>query len=287
MNREEILKLMQEKDWVPLIQKFKDNNIYTSIQEDSILKNIIESNFVTELISGNSFKNDSAYSYYLQQFYLLHKGDKFLFKLKEDDFRKLIQKIVSEYKQSGKLNDAYNYAKEFPDMEICSGVIEEFEKEQAKIVNHSQSNRISLKHNDEISTIDNTTSLFKSKQEYTFYRAVREVFQSYMVFPNVGMNAVIDFDSIKDRLTSKERNYYFMGLLDCVVIDQENNYKPIKFVELDSPEHDKEKQIENDKMKDKIVGLAGHKLFRIRGDDDREITENEFKSLIREIIKKE
>jgi len=107
-----------------------------------------------------------------------------------------------------------------------------------------------------------------------------------MVFPNIGMNAVIDFDAIKGELTSKERQYYFMGLIDFVVIDQEDNYKPIKFVELDSPEHDKEKQIENDKMKDKIVGLAGHKLFRIRGDENQKISQSEFISLIRENIEK-
>lgn len=284
MNREEILKLMQEKNWVPLIQKFKDNKIYDSIRNDTILLNIIENNFVTELITGNSFKDDSAYSYYLEQIYILHKGSKFRFELKENEFEKLIQKIVKEYYQTGRLAEAFNYAKEYPENEVCKEVIYEYEKQQAKIITHSQSSRINLKINDEISAVDFTTSIFKSKQEYTFYRAVREVFQSYMVFPNVGMNAVINFDSIEDKLTSKERNFFFMGLIDFVVIDQENEYKPIKFVELDSPHHDNEKQIENDKMKDKIIGLAGHKLFRIRGDNERKITDNEFKSLIREVI---
>lgn len=278
---------MQKKDWVSIIKKFSDNRIYDSIQADEILPVIIKQSFVTELISGNSFAKDAAYSYYLEQFYVLHKGDKFHFKLEESNFEKLIQKIVTEYNQSGRLAEAYNFANEFPENKICKEVINEYERQQAKIVNHSQSNKISLKQNDKISNVDNTTSLFKSKQEHTFYRAVREVFLSYMVFPNVGMNAVIDFDSIKENLTSKERQYYFMGLIDCVVIDQENDYKPIKFVELDSPGHDKERQIENDKMKDKIVGLAGHKLFRIRGDDNQVITESEFKSLIREKIKEE
>lgn len=285
MNREVILKLMQKKDWVSLIKKFSDNQIYDSIQADEILPAIIKQSFVTELISGNSFAKDAAYSYYLEQFYILHKGPKFHFKLENSNFEKLIQKIVIEYNQSGRLVDAYKYATECPENEVCKEIIKEHEKQQEKIVNHSQSNKISLKQNDGISRVDHTTSLFKSKQEYIFYKAVREAFQSYMVFPNVGMNAVIDFDSIKEQLTNKERQYYFMGLLDCVVIDQENDYKPIKFIELDSPEHDKEKQIENDKMKDKIVGLAGYKLFRIRGDDNQAITESEFKSLIREKIK--
>ena len=287
MNREEILKLMQKKDWVSLIKKFSNNQIYDSIQADEILPVIIKQNFVMELITGNSFANDAAYSFYLEQFYILHKGSKFHFQLEDSSFEKLIQKIVTEYNQSGRLTKAYNYAKEYPENEVCKGVINKYEKQKDRIINHSQSRKIRLKQNDKISNVDSTTSLFKSKQEYTFYRAVREVFQSYMVFPNVGINAIIDFDSIKEKLTSKERQYYFMGLIDCVVIDQENDYKPIKFVELDSPDHDKEKQIENDRMKDKIVGLAGHKLFRIRGSNNQIITENEFKALIREKIKEE
>ncbi len=286
MNREEILRLMQNKDWVSLIQKFKVNSIYDSIQDDIILLKIIEDNFVTELITGNSFRTDAAYSFYLEQFYLLHKGEKFKFKLKENDFEKLIQKIASEHYESGRLDIAVKYADEFPENTKCKRILEEYHKEQAKIIYHSQSHKITLKLNDKISEIDNTTSLFKSKQEYRFYKAVREVFQSYMVFPNVGINAVVDFDSIKSNLTDEERRFYFMGLIDCVVIDQEKDYKPIKFVELDSTTHDNEKQQKNDRMKDKIIGLAGHRLYRIRT-ANQEISENDFKSLIREKIRDE
>jgi len=144
MNREEVLKLMQKKDWVSLIKKFSDNQIYNSIQADEILPAIIKQNFITELISGNSFAKDSAYSFYLEKFYFLHKGSKFHFKLEESNFEKLIQKIVTEYNQSGRLKEAYNYAKESPENEVCKEVINEYEKQQSKIVNHSQSNRISL-----------------------------------------------------------------------------------------------------------------------------------------------
>jgi len=286
LNREEILKLMQKKDWVSLIQKFKNNEIYNLIQNDEMLPKIIENNFVNELIIGNSFAQESAYPYYLEQFYVLHKGDNFKFQLKESDFEKLIEKIVNEYYQDGKLENAFKYATEYPKNERCKKIIEEYETEQLKTIHHSQSNKITLKKNDEISKIDNTTSLFKSKQEYRFYRAVREVFQSFMVFPNVGINTVINFDTIKNELSQEERRFYFMGLIDCVVIDQENDYKPIKFVELDSITHDNKKQQNNDRMKDKIIGLAGHKLYRIRR-DSKEITENEFISLIRENIKED
>lgn len=55
--------------------------------------------------------NDPAYKYYLQNFFMLHKGDKFLFKLSDANFRKLIVKIV-EVEQE--LARAYDYAQLFP-----------------------------------------------------------------------------------------------------------------------------------------------------------------------------
>ena len=285
MNREEILKLIQSKSWVSIIENFKDNEIYDSINSDEIAKKIIDDVFINELISGNSFSKDSAYLFYLGQFYVLHKGNNFNFSLNESNFKKLVHKLSEEYYNSDNLKEAFNYAKEFPENEFCKKVIVEFEKNQAQFIGHTQQHKVSIKQNDNISRRDFSTSLFKSKQEYVFYRAVREVFQTYMVFPNVAMNAVIDWNSIKSNLNKQENSYFFKGLIDCVVIDQENDYKPIKFIELDSIYHDNKKQIEKDKMKDKIIGCSGHKLFRIRTKNEA-LTEDEFKVLIREAIDK-
>jgi hypothetical protein len=104
------------------------------------------------------------------------------------------------------------------------------------------------------------------------------------VIPNVALNAVISFDLIKKELSQNERKYFFGALLDCVVIDTENNYMPIKFIELDSPDHDKESQISKDKMKDHILAVAGQKLIRIRRKTHKD-DEKDFAKLIRETIK--
>jgi hypothetical protein len=69
-----------------------------------------------------------------------------------------------------------------------------------------------------------------------------------------------------------------------VIIDTEENYKPIKFFELDSFTHDNEKQIAKDKMKDNILAISGQKLFRIRRTTKKQ-NEEDFSKLIREIIK--
>jgi hypothetical protein len=283
LNREEVFRLIQNKSWISLIEKFKDNEINDDIQSDHIAKTIIEKHFIDELISGNSFSNDIAYTEYLSQFYILQKSTKFNFKLSESNFEKLIERLVDENYNKGDLNRAYNYATEFIENKKCKKIIIEYQKEQSRIIEHSQESEISLKQNSNISKVDSTISLFKSQQEYTFYLAVREVFQSYMVFPNVSLNAIIKFDLIKNRLNTNEASYFFRRLVDCVVIDQEENYKPIKFIELDSHYHDEKSQKIRDKMKDKIIGLSGHKLYRVRS-KNRVIEKEEFIKTIREVI---
>lgn len=284
MDREEIFALIQQNSWPQIIELFKINQIYNEIQSDGITKKIIQENFVNELIEGNSFSRDSAYKYYLEQFYLLHKAKQYDFKLNKSEFQKVVVKIVSEYKELDDLNNAYKYAQEMPDLDICKKIIEQYVQNFEDEVNHSQIDDIQIKLNHNIQDVDCTQSLFQSKQEYNFYKAVREVFQSYMVFPNVALNAIINFKLIKHDLNKDEKDFFFKGLIDCVVIDQENNYKPSKFIELDSIHHDTEDQKYRDKLKDSILSKAGHKLFRIRT-REKEIEEEQFKKLINEIIR--
>lgn len=226
-------------------------------------------------------KDDPAYSYYLQNFFILHDQKKYSFQLSQDNFRKLIVKIV-EIEQE--LAQAYKYALKFPDEPTCKKVIKEYQQNLPKVVRHSQERNLYVTENKNINNVDASISLFKSNQEYQFYRAVREVFQMYLVFPNVALNAVISYDLIKSNLSTEENKYFFSALLDCVVIDSENNYKPIKFIELDSPYHETETQIVKDKLKDSILAKAGQKLIRIRRTTFKE-DEKDFIKLIRDTIK--
>jgi very-short-patch-repair endonuclease len=85
-------------------------------------------------------------------------------------------------------------------------------------------------------------------------------------------------------MSAGEKTYFFKGLIDCVVIDAEDNFKPKRFFELDSVYHDSEIQIGKDKMKDNILAISGHKLYRIRRTSVKN-NEQDFTRLIREIIK--
>lgn len=280
-DREPVFQLVNKKDWQKLIEIFRLNENYSFISDDPILKPLIDQYFIDELLSTSSMNNDPAYEYYLQNFFALHKGDKYLFRLNEANFRKLIVKIV-EVEQE--LARAYDYALFFPNEEICTEIIRKFNEQQPKYIKHSQESELIVTENKDVSEINSSIGLFKSIQEYQFYKAVREVFQMFLVFPNVALSAVIDFNKIQHKLTKEEKSYFFKALIDCVVIDTENNYKPIKFIELDSLYHDTGVQKQKDSMKDKILAVAGQRLVRVRrvtykGD------EQDFIRLIRETLR--
>ncbi len=168
-------------------------------------------------------------------------------------------------------------------MPVSIELIRDYDRTQPKIVEHSQQRTIQVTVNNEVEPVDSTISLFKSKQEYNFYRAVREVYSTCLVFPNVAVTALVDFDQIKHFLDQNERSYFFKALVDCVVFDAENSFKPFKMLEFDSVYHDSEKQQANDRIKDKIMAKAGHKLIRIR--IKTVMSEQDLTRLIREVTR--
>ncbi|MEP7251290.1 MAG: DUF2726 domain-containing protein [Ginsengibacter sp.] len=281
IDRETIFQLVNKKNWQKLIDTFKLNDNYTFVSNDPVLKPLIDQYFIDELLSKSSMDQDPAYKYYLQTFFILHNGGKYSFKLSDNNFQKLIVKIVEVETE---LARAYDYALYFPEIEICKLTIEKFKEREPKFVKHSQDTELIVTENKNISEIDSSIGIFKSIQEYHFYKAIRDVFQMFLVFPNVALSAVIDFDKIKNELTSQEKTYFFKALIDCVVIDTEDNYKPKKFIELDSPYHDTEVQKEKDGMKDKIMAVAGQKLIRVRRVTYKE-DEKDFVRLIRETLR--
>ncbi|MFT2010641.1 DUF2726 domain-containing protein [Pontibacter sp. 13R65] len=282
-DREEVLQHIFKQEWQHLIELLKSNEVVEGISNDNIASTIVSENFINELLNGSSFVEDSDYPFFLSQFYNLHSGQKFKFSLDDKDYVRLVIKLVSVYSVQGDLDAAYGYAQLLPNEETCKKIILKFEKHITHETEHAQSDNIILRENKEISTVDLTISLFKSSQELTFFQAVRTAYQTYMVYPNVALSAVISWDAIADSLTKTERDYFFKALIDCVVIDQALNYKPIKFIELDSVYHDSKDQQHKDLMKDSIIAKAGHKLFRIRP-RYQAASELEFLQLIREKI---
>src|ERR1035437_3790630 len=180
VDTETVFKLVNKKDWQKLIEVFKDNNNYNFITTEAVLKPLIDKYFIDELLTNSSMKDDPAYKYYLQTFYMLHEHKKYSFQLSDDNFKKLIVKIVDVEEE---LSRAYDYALKFPEEPICKQAIEEYQESLPKVVRHSQERELYVTENKNIHDIDASIGIFKSPQEYQFYKAVREVFQMFLVIP--------------------------------------------------------------------------------------------------------
>jgi len=202
------------------------------------------------------------------------------YKLEETYRKKLICQIVR--RKADKLDEAYNYAKHYPKEKICETIITKYEKTKPKMIEHSQGHRISVTEKKEVSNVDYTINLFKSLQEIEFFLALKKIYDSYHIYPNVSISCLLNWQLLSDKLTVDEKKFFFNGIVDFVVFDQAENYKPIHFFELDSSYHDIEKQKKKDNLKDSIFAKAGVKIKRIRK-MDRDVTEQEFIKLIREL----
>lgn len=281
LNLEEVYQLMAQGKWSDLITLLHQH--HKEILADSSLENafkVFESEFTRNF---DELRKDENFEKNLRSLSLLHLGR--MYKLSDGTISKVTIELAKLSYEKGNFEEAYDYAKRFPNDEICANIIEKHEKALPKVVKHSQSQSIRVTENQDVVAADHTISLFKSNQEYDFFMAVREVFPMYIVYPNVALSTLMDFEKIKSSLSSEESEYFFKAVVDCVVFDQHRNYVPIYFFELDSSLHDSQKQITKDKYKDKVLAVSGKKLYRIR----KLATspgKNEFMKLVREVILK-
>lgn len=278
INQEEIYKLLQHEDWKSLIDVFYKRK--DLIKKDPLLIQSLETTLSVVTQKALELEDSLDFVDNLESILLLGAG-RFI-ELKEEQKEAITLAIVNGKKETN-ISYCYQYAKKYPENKMCKAVIIEYEKELPKEFNHSQVDNLYVTENKDIETKnDFRKSLFNSIQEVEFYLALKRVFDSYQVYPNVGLSSILDFDSLKDSLTTKERTFFFQTSVDFVVLEPFRNYYPIYFFEIDSIWHDTSKQIEKDKMKDKIFSVSGQKLIRIRKVDNS-IDEQEFEKLLHEI----
>jgi hypothetical protein len=181
------------------------------------------------------------------------------------------------------LHKTYKIAMNFPDDENCQTIIKDYENFILKKIPHSQSNIVQVIGNKNLESIDGRRSLFKSAQEKEFFNAVCDVYPQFIVYPNVAVSSVLNFERIKEFLSQSERKYFFMAVVDCVVFDYNQLFLPKYFFELDSLFHDSPAQSQKDKYKNNIFSAAGQKLYRIRqtGNNQKKV---DFTKLIKELL---
>lgn len=280
IDYEHIYKLTHRKQWSELLDLVHQYSKAAS--SDELVMGAVktfENEFFGDLEKGVESDN---IRFILEKLFLLDRGK--IYKLSEDRFCRIVVELVKIYSKQGRSKEAYDLAAKYcPKNEICAEIINLYEESFPKVIEHSQSQKIRVTENRNVASANYTTSLFKSNQELEFFMGVREVFQMFVVYPNVALSCVISFEKIQTSLSQEEKSFFFRGIIDCVVFDQHNNYKPTKFFELDSSYHDSIEQLQRDNIKDKILGLAGQKLYRMRKTSDNQGSK-EFMKLIREIV---
>ena len=281
---EEIDNLIKKNNWFDVINVIDKYFTYPSCLKNKSIVNsleIIKVKFLTDLENNLECANNQSV---LETIFELHRKRGIIHDLFSLHFIYIVSKLAKIHQKQGSIKIAYKYAKMFPGNSICDEIIKSYNESIPRVIEHSQSPKIQITENQNISDVDYTISLFRSKQEIDFYMAVRDFFQTYIIYPNVALSCVIDSKKIRSQTSKEEYNFFFKGIIDCVVFDQHNNYKPLWFFELDSSYHDAPEQKQKDEYKDNILSKAGHKLYRIRKIDNSQSKE-EFIQLIRELTR--
>lgn len=279
-DREIIYHWIYEKKWSELLNFVSENPEAAS--SDEVIQTGIRT-FVQQLMVEITDGSDSPdFSWYLEMVFMLHKVGKL--QVSDEDQKAVVVELVKRKQEN--LKEAYDLAQFYPTEEVCVTAIKRYLDSIPKVVRHSQTDKIHVTENNHISNVDYTIALFKSQQEYDFYLAVVQRFPNHAVYPNVALSCLVDLKQIEHQLMPEEKRFFYSGIVDCVVFDIVKMYKPIRFFELDSIYHDSPEQAAKDKYKDRILSLAGQKLYRIRK-VSKQVNQAEFFKLVHEVLQDE
>jgi hypothetical protein len=194
----------------------------------------------------------------LEKALLLHRAG--FLNLDPDQLDLLAETLV--IRNSARPAKAVQYARYRPEADACRGVLAQFEAAGPSA--HSGAASGTITEVEASNRIDGRRPLFRSKQEVTLYHAAQRVFSGQILVPNAALHTAIDFDAIKGVLTREERDVFFRVLVDLIVFDPEQGSRASHFIELDSPWHDDPEAKGRDRVKERMAGLAGCRVIRLR-----------------------
>ena len=105
--------------------------------------------------------------------------------------------------------------------------------------------------------------IFNSRQEYLIYSILLGLFPNHLVFPNMALQSVFQYDRMKALLPKNEFEYYLKAHVDICVVSTAT-YFPLLCFEVDSRFHDEDQQRVRDGYKDTIFKRGGVPLLRLR-----------------------
>jgi tetratricopeptide (TPR) repeat protein len=105
--------------------------------------------------------------------------------------------------------------------------------------------------------------IFNSKWEYTVYSTLIGLFPNHLVFPNMALQTVFQYERMRELLDVETFRYFLMSQVDFCITSTAS-YLPIIAFEVDSPYHDLPEQRERDRKKNDIFRVGGVPLLRLR-----------------------
>jgi len=297
-DAEHILALAQSGDWAAAWSALHDAT--PALKSDDRLSWAASTLADATLAAVDAGPMTDALADALERLVLLHSGG--LYRVSGERFQAAVTQLVAYHRADGQLDIARRYARFCPNRPVCAAVLDDARSSDAttkgdganeaqpdrtvpvhrREIDHEHSDRFRLSVTEPISGSDRTSGLFRSPLEQTFFHAVREVFPTYTPYPNVALKSVVDVDALKPQLTGAERSFLYTGLVDCVLFDPQESFWPVAFFELDSAHHDAPDRKERDAQKDRILAIAGRRLYRIRP-HDRNVNRADLVRLLRQL----
>jgi len=243
-----------------------------ALPDDPLLQHAVDT-LLTAFRHDLATEGPSAHADALSTLFLLHTGQ--FMTLPDDAFTEVVVALVTLH--ADRPDVAVGYAQHCPEAPACAAILVTQTPDALRADAHATVTVAPAR-----ARRDATRPPFRSQQEATFFSAVREVFPMYTVYPNVALHACLDADALRPHLDASDMAYLFRAVVDCVVFDQHDGYRPRYFFELDSPWHDLPERQAQDRRKDRILSEAGQRLYRIRM-HQRNPTVADFVALLRDL----
>ena len=279
IDREELFQLLADKKWDDISKILLQNS--ESIITDPVF------NYAIDLFENEFFLNIDSLSARDKLKSLEYPG--IVVELNKKSFtNSFVEQLLDlklELLHSLNSDKLLSFANNHQERPLARKYMSEIMSNEPETIADARRQNTSIKSTDTEPSQTFTINLFKSIQEENFFEAVRKAFPTYHPYPNVAVSCILDFDAIKHKLSTKQKDYFFRSIIDCVVFDASDRYRPLYFVELDSNYHDNDNAKTNDSMKDAIFLAANVKLIRIRGHETQSTTVNSFHKLVLEVMR--
>jgi len=122
-------------------------------------------------------------------------------------------------------------------------------------------------------------SVFRSKQERTFLRALSLRFPGLTALPNYPLDQIADFEKLQVVLDPAAIRYGRKCRLDALLVIPDEG-DPVAAFELDSHHHDSAEAQWRDQMKDRLLQVVGIPLFRLRAQENTTMDTDEWYALL-------